>query len=380
MKVQGVKELTATNGPASTDLARGRALDALRFFASLFIVVFHLDYVSPVKLGDKIALFHRGHLATDFFLLLSGFILARIYGEQVLHRRISAGQFLARRFIRTYPAHLIVLVFLIGVALASDLTGADWRRSMNLSWSELPQHLFLVQGWGIKLESWNAPAWTISALMVCYLAFPWVWRLLHRIRNPLACVGLLLVVILGADFVAHALTGHAIFALRWGLVRAAPLFISGLLLARVVETLRPSNGFAGLIAGVGALVFLASVTRLHTGDVVEFLAIMAVIVGVGAGGGRIWPGAAWAAEISFALFITHMPFNGVYYRWIAPWLMGPEPSEATLWAIWTGCILCALAVAAAFHHLVDQPLQRWLRRTIPLGSRPGLASASQQGA
>ena len=56
---------------------RGGALDALRFFASLFVVLFHFGDEAPIPLADMHSVWARGYLATDFFLMLSGFVLAR---------------------------------------------------------------------------------------------------------------------------------------------------------------------------------------------------------------------------------------------------------------------------------------------------------------
>ena len=95
---------------SNTRLTRGGALDALRFLAAGFIVVFHAGFEAPTPLRILHGFFDRGYLATDFFLMLSGFVLASAYGPMILAGRLSLGQFLVRRLTRLYPAHLICWV------------------------------------------------------------------------------------------------------------------------------------------------------------------------------------------------------------------------------------------------------------------------------
>ena len=79
--------------PTPLPLTRGGALDALRFLAAFFMVVYHYSQESPVKLQDLHPVFTRGYLATDFFLIVSGYVLGRIYGERVAANGIGMGAF-----------------------------------------------------------------------------------------------------------------------------------------------------------------------------------------------------------------------------------------------------------------------------------------------
>ena len=87
------------SGPiqAPLPLTRGGALDALRFLAAFFMVVYHYSFASPVPLAQVHPLFERGYLATDFFLIVSGYVLGRIYGARVAGANMGAAAFLMRR-------------------------------------------------------------------------------------------------------------------------------------------------------------------------------------------------------------------------------------------------------------------------------------------
>ncbi len=362
-------------------MTRGGALDALRILAAVFIVVFHFGDNAPTRLQDIHAFFSRGNLATNFFLMLSGFILARVYGAQVLSGRMSTVQFVSRRLTRIYPAHLITLAAMIALVVLGGLVGLQFSHPERFDWSALPAHLLLVNGWGFTPATWNLPTWSLSALAACYLSFPWMWRKLQLIDRPLICLGIALVAMLGGDVLTRALTGERQLSvsLQWGLLRAVPLFIVGLVLARMVEVWRPGVRAARVAAIGGAAVFVVSAV-MQGPDLVNTLATMAVVAGLGGGASRsIWPGAAWGAEVSFSLFITHIPAAVFYFDAMAPLLARLPQGAAAQWAIWGGALTFSLVVAAAFHHGMDEPIQRRLRAAL-FRPRPALGSASTQGA
>ncbi len=365
---------------SSAAMTRGGALDALRILAAVFIVVFHFGDNAPTRLQDINAFFSRGNLATNFFLMLSGFILARVYGAQVLSGRMSTLQFVSRRLTRIYPAHLITLAAMIALVVLGGLAGLQFSHPERFDWSALPAHLFLVNGWGFTPATWNLPTWSLSALAACYLSFPWMWRKLQLFDLPLVCLGIALVVMLAGDVLTRALTGERQLSvsLQWGLLRAVPLFVVGLVLARMVEVWRPGVRAARVVAIGGALVFIVSAV-MQGPDLVSTLATMAVVAGLGAGASRrTWPGAAWGAEVSFSLFITHIPASVFYFDAMAPLLALPQGAAAQ-WAVWAGSLAFAVAVAAAFHHGMDQPIQRRLRGAL-FRSRPAQGPAAPQGA
>ena len=104
-------------------LAHGGVLDALRFLAAFCMVIYHFSFCSPVPLADIHPLFGRGYLATDFFLIVSGYVLGRIYGERVAKADIGAVDFFARRAQRLVPAHLIMIAAFVVMVMLTALAG-----------------------------------------------------------------------------------------------------------------------------------------------------------------------------------------------------------------------------------------------------------------
>ena len=355
---------------------RGGALDALRFLAAAFIVVFHSGDEAPIHLRSLHEFFGRGYLATDFFLMLSGFVLASAYGPSILAGRLTTAQFLIKRLVRNYPAHLITLTCLVVMVAVSGAIGHRLTHPEQYAWAALPAHLLLVHGWGFAPDTWNAPTWSISALLACYAVFPRLWPVLQRLTKPHLCLALALIVLVGSDLLAHALLGLSVFSLpfRWALLRAFPLFIVGLLLARMTQAASLSLIAARVASLAGVAVFAAN-AAVSGPDIVSILAVVAVIVGCGsAPGGWRWPGAEWGAKISFSLFITHSVTAAIYTASIARLALGRRLDPAGEWLVWWGALAFALAVAAAFHHLVDEPIQRRLRDRL-FSPRPALRPA-----
>jgi hypothetical protein len=93
------------------------------FLAAFALVLYHYADQGPVSLFDVHPAFERGYLATNFFLMLSGYVLARAYGERFDARRISAGRFLLLRVARIWPAHLIMVGAFVALFIGTAALG-----------------------------------------------------------------------------------------------------------------------------------------------------------------------------------------------------------------------------------------------------------------
>ncbi len=140
---------------------RFTSLDAFRGVAVLGIAVYHWALMS---VGADLGKLGNLYLLIDFFFVLSGFILATIYREQVKDGA-SAVRFLLMRLARLYPVHIFVLAAFLALATISGGLG-----DAPFSADGFAAHLFLIQPFGQDAASWNQPAWTISVeLQLCIL-------------------------------------------------------------------------------------------------------------------------------------------------------------------------------------------------------------------
>src|ERR1043165_8878053 len=96
--------------PGTAGNSRFDHLDGLRGIAALSVMIGHIRWPSAIA---GLPPFHNTSLWVDFFFVLSGFVIAHAYFE-----KISAGMtvttFMARRFARLYPLHLLMLFVALG--------------------------------------------------------------------------------------------------------------------------------------------------------------------------------------------------------------------------------------------------------------------------
>ena len=354
--------------PRPLPLTRGGALDALRFLAAFCMVVHHYAVDAPIALAERFPAVERGYLATDFFIVVSGYVLGRIYGERVVGGQVSAFDFFLRRAGRVVPAHLMVAAAFVALVLLAGAAGARPTNPEWFDWRELPGQVALIQAWGpFGGKGWNAPVWSLSALLGCYLAFPWLWRALRRIPSPVLALLIGLGGLAAADALTQAVFAYPVYQMPMSLggVRALPLFVLGVCLAVCSETLYiPPKLAAGV--GAAALALFASLLAIGRHDYLSLCLIALVVLAAGAmPAERPSKVLEKGALASFALFITNELVRVAYFGFaeVAAGRLGlGEPAR---WALWWAALPTAVLCAVAFHYLIDWPSQAWVKARLP---------------
>jgi peptidoglycan/LPS O-acetylase OafA/YrhL len=158
-------------------------LTALRGIAALFVVAFHAP---GVGLGTYfLAATHlvlSSYLWVDFFFVLSGFVLMHAYGAAFADRirRRDVLSYLRARFARIYPLYAATLILLLALELLRCQVLGHHPAMFNgvlldarLAPEAFLPSVFLVQSLGLfSVDTWNAPAWSISCEAVAYFLFP----------------------------------------------------------------------------------------------------------------------------------------------------------------------------------------------------------------
>ena len=87
-----------------------QALQAYRGLAALWVLLYHVNAVSIVRLGQPWGdgLFKEGLLGVDFFFVLSGFIIDHVHARD-LTRAERGARYLLKRFYRIYPLLFLVM-------------------------------------------------------------------------------------------------------------------------------------------------------------------------------------------------------------------------------------------------------------------------------
>jgi peptidoglycan/LPS O-acetylase OafA/YrhL len=335
----------------------------MRFIVASLIIVHHYQLAAPIPLAHLHPVFERGYLLTDFFLIDSGYVLGRVYGDRVRTGRMGWSDFFRKRVFRVCPAHLLMAGSLFAFVALCAAFGLSPRHPEWFDLRQFPAQFFLVQAYGVPGGAgWNAPSWSISALLGCYLSFPLLIRIIGR-AGPLAGLAAGVAVFAIADVLTWKLLGYPVYEmpLRYGFIRALPLFFLGMGLARVSQRVLIPVGVARVL-GLGSLALLAGLQVFGAFSVVSLTLIALMIIAAGAiPVVRRSPLVEKAAVISFSMYITNEVFRIGYFGVVnAVENRLPMPAFAH-WALWGAGLIGALAFAVAFHFLIDMPTQRWLQ-------------------
>lgn len=341
-----------------------KTLTSLRFWAALWVVLFHyLPYAGPEAMGFPLLI--KGYLGIDFFFVLSGFVLAHVYGESIRTGVYSHPDFILKRIARIYPMHIVTLAFFVVVALAAPAVGLTMDAADRYDFRVLPEHIFLVHAWVGTGEEFNYPSWSISAEFFAYLCFPIVMLLANR---PRLMAGLGIVAVFGWYFGAIAVTGRTSTGLNdWQLMRIMPEFLLGAGLRQLMGQMRLpllSNRHATLATGMGVLIMAAldAPDWLLIGLLIALLAAAAERARSGREGVLENKTSLYLGEISYALYMVHVASAMAYFE-ITNRLFG-VPEHVTWLSLVTtaGGVCVAILAAAISERVIERPGRKLIGR------------------
>ncbi|WP_298744870.1 acyltransferase [uncultured Brevundimonas sp.] len=361
-------------------IVRGGWLDALRFIVAGLIILHHFQGAGPIALAEGLhPVFERGgFLLTNFFLIDSGYVLMRVYGAPVAGGRMSATDFFLKRYLRVLPAHLIMGVGLVALIVGGGALGFSPRAPEWFRWDQLPAQLTLTQAFGVPGGlGWNAPSWSISALIGCYLAFPWLLKGIARL-GPWSVLALGVGGYLLVNQLTWSLLGYPVYQMPmgYGFIRALPLFALGMALAWFAQKVWISPRLAGW-AGIAAALLLAFVQFFDKHALVSLACISVIILAAGATPTpRPSKWVEKAAQVSFSMFITNEVVRIAWFGVANVAIARLALPVAAQWALWAGGVAAAFAFAFLFHFAVDNPIQARIRGW--LKGRPGRPAPAAQ--
>jgi peptidoglycan/LPS O-acetylase OafA/YrhL len=335
-----------------------KSLTSLRFFAAAWVVLYH--YWANLAVSYTPSIVATGHLGVELFFILSGFILSHVYLPSFEAGQFRYGDFLWSRLARIYPLHLATMVgvgVMAGLALAVGL-----KLDHNVvSLVGLPVNLLLLQGWGLTpVIGWNYPSWSISAEWFAYLCFPAFALLSASVRRwPIAAVIGAVAFFAATSLVFQRITGSPLdtATIAGGAVRIVPCFALGCALylawrSRVADRRKALAGAA--FFGVAVL----ATALFGAPDILIVFACAGLIISlaqVSGSGGRLLthPILVYLGEISYAIYMVSIPWSLLFTNVAARVLH--LPGKQLPWPLWIIFAVSLLPVAAAAHHLVEQP-------------------------
>jgi peptidoglycan/LPS O-acetylase OafA/YrhL len=365
------------------------SLTPLRGVAALFVVAFHLQFWIPnLQYPATAPAFLLGYVWVDFFFLLSGFVISHVYGGWLAGgiRAFPYARFLYARWCRVYPLHFAVLAALVifelvqaGLLALGRLPGFEPFAAGNPV-SGIFTHLLLVNGWNLHDRlTWNFPAWSISAEVVAYLAFPVLWVWLRGRSAPVSWLAFALL-LAALDALARTNGGRLAIHHDYGVVRCLLEFPMGILVyeayrsGRLVRWLSTDAAFGVALAWVVLLMTtlardilivpgfaLLLLAAAHNQGLASRLLASRPLVHLG--------------DVSYSIYMVNVPvIIGFRALWLAATgeSFGAGFGVGEAWAAWVAAVAVVIAVSTATHRYVEVPARAALRRRItrPPPSRP----------
>lgn len=342
-------------------------LTGLRFFAAFWLLLYFFQGRVDIPTGLDLMLIKNGYLGVDLFFILSGFVLAHVYGPQFEDNKYSHSAFLWARFSRVYPLHFATLFMMLGLFAIAVLTDADFDKNA-FSVSHLPFHLTLTQAWGfVDADSWNFPSWSISSEWFAYLSFPLMFAIASKFKNSPISGLLLAVTIFYLFYGVTAMMNTELTNMTWegGVVRIIPSFFGGIMLwffGR--KNIIPAKwARSGVYLSLISLLIVASIGHFPWAvwfilmSLVFFLAETAKLPNRELIGSKTW---VYLGEISFAMYMVHLPVDIIYYRIVGK-LVNLDGFGITLFAMF-GAILITMIAAAIAHKFIEKPMRELFRK------------------
>jgi peptidoglycan/LPS O-acetylase OafA/YrhL len=381
-----------------------RALTGLRAVAAAWVVLFHFHFTPLPGVAEVVGvlgpLITQGALGVDLFFVLSGFVIAYTYLDQLgpaLRARATA-RFVWARACRLWPAYVLVL-HVFGVwLLARTAFGSDGEIAFQsvqpvLDVGQYVQQLFMVQLWDDAYfdgASWVGSTWSISAEWLAYLLFPVAALVLFRMRNlpvwVLTCGALALMAPMAWAYLS---TGSPYFPWSW-LVRILCGFGAGALAYLAVRKLQwtPTACFrASAVAAALPVVMVAGllvgelVAPGRGGAVILLFPLLVAALAVADRGPASLLSASWlvyGGRMSYCLYLVHIPLFEMY--WLAlRRFAGLAPHTALAHVVGVVVLVATVGVAALAHRLVEEPSRQALRAVGPTIGRLPLRAALALG-
>lgn len=363
-------------------------LDGLRGVAAILVLFYHvfegLAFAEATNGAGSglITTLNHGHIAVDFFFILSGFVISYAYDDR--WKKMTLGGFLKRRLIRLHP--MLVMGALIGVIAFAIVGFEKWDGTVaSTGWvmvamlftmfmiPAVPGVPYEIRGNG-EMFPLNGPGWS--------LFFEYIGNILYAlvIRRLSVKILTILVVVLGCLhiwFFVGNVSGYDMVGVGWtidevnfwgGLVRMLFPFTMGMLLARIFKPCKVKGAF--WICSIVLVMLFAvpyikpdySISLNSLYEVVCIAFLFPLLVWLGACGrvsGRVGKLNRMLGDLSYPLYIVHYPIMYIFYAWLI------EKKVYTLnecLGVALIVVVSSIVLALICLKLYDEPVRRWLAR------------------
>jgi peptidoglycan/LPS O-acetylase OafA/YrhL len=362
-------------------------LTSVRFFAALYVVVFHTltELIRGVDDPNAIhgGLLGLGYISVSFFFVLSGFILALVYLNN--EREPEMGKFWSARFARVYPLFLFTLLLDTPHSFLAAVHHLGFHAAVISIAKALLANIFLVQAWLVSFRGIDNPNWSLSVEAFFYLMFPLLSIPLIRRRSGTLIFILVTSYVLGVALVA----GISGFHFRQDSVKFSPILhlhefvegmCTGLLTMRMTNQLKETlERISVYLIGCAAIVFIIFVILsprllslhllIHDGLLSPLFIL--VIISLTYGDSIVHrilshPWLVVLGEASYGLYLIHIPL----WHFAKPLPLGHSMTTYPLF------LITAIGCSVLSFYFLERPSRRFILSKLQTRPKENLVSSS----
>jgi peptidoglycan/LPS O-acetylase OafA/YrhL len=352
------------------ELNRLRELDSLRALAAIGVVGWHYtNHFGASPIPYLMAPFSRhGELLVDFFFMLSGFVLARVYWND--QRSVTLANNVRDRIARMYPLHFATLcaVAVMQWILVNRLSSPPFVYVFNDTY-DFVLNLLLLNRTGLESGfSFNGPSWSISTEFVVNILFLAAIALPRRIARA-GLFGLFAVSL--AVILQNGVIGDTMFGIRNDIFRTIVGFVCGIALynlnSRWLPRISLERGVAdglAIVAVSGFLYYCAKGELAGLRDLAIVVICFPALI-TGAIHGRLvkWfltlRPLIYLGTISYSIYLVHFPLQlAVHLASVVFLIQMPYHSVFFL----VGFVFATVGLASITYYLIEVPGKNLLRR------------------
>ncbi|MBE6335099.1 MAG: acyltransferase [Lentimicrobiaceae bacterium] len=366
-------------------------LDGLRGAAALMVLWYHVFEGFAFAKGSIVETFNHGHIAVDFFFMLSGFVISYAYDDrwktpQSSSKKLTIGTFFKRRLIRLHP--MLIIGAFIGLITFLIQGGVKWDGSTTpFHWTMIAfvLTLFFIPAYpgapydirgNAEMFPLNGPSWSLFFEYIGNIIYA---LFIRRLSNKILTLFTILIGLLWTWFVAFDISGYDMIGIGWtldsanffgGLLRMLFPFSLGMLLARNFKPVKIKGIFwiaTIILFTLFSIPYIPKTANISINGIYELCCIMLVfpiLVWLGASG-TTKPFTAkicnFLGDISYPLYIVHYPIMYLFYAWLI------DNQLYSLKETWLAVILVMIiniALAYACLKLYDEPIRRRLSKLL----------------
>ena len=350
-------------------MIRLRALDGWRGVGAIVIALAHLELAGFSNLGIADL---KPYVLVDYFFVLSGFVMAMVYGGRLTSGR-EVGIYLIKRTGRIWPLHAVVLGAFVSVELAklAAMTLFDHQPTYPPFSGSRPvetigTNLLLLHAFGLDDGlGWNFPSWSVAAEFWVYAVFGLAMLALGGKQRPMILAAAVAAAV--AAFAIVLFSPNRMNATHdFGAVRGLYGFSVGVL-AHAVWTRGWSSRLGGSAVEVVAAItvftyaFLAQNTAVEYAAPLVFALVLLVFVGDRGVVSRVLSTGPIQAlgRWSYSIYMVHALIITAVMPHLAPAILAAVGGDLTAAGLLSAAIFLTIVVglSAATYRLVEGPGQ-----------------------